>query len=72
MSESNIEQILTLVSLGAFILSGIFFGVISAVLNYHWTRYGIEAVQVKKIKRLYFGVTLALGIFMILTLLAIL
>lgn len=56
MSEGNVGQIIAVVSLGAFILLGILFGVVSAVLNYHWTRYGIEQSQVKKIKSLYFGI----------------
>lgn len=72
MDKREIHQILTAIALVSFMFIAMFFTVVSIVLNYHWTKYGIEAGQIKKIKRLYFGIALTLGILMILMLLAIL
>jgi len=65
MSEGNVEQIIAVISLSAFILLGILFGVVSTVLNYHWMRYGIEQGQVKKVKSLYFGIAGILFLIMV-------
>lgn len=66
---TDIDKILAFSAIAVFILVVIFGGVISVVLNYHWTRYGIEQSQIKKIKSLYFGVAGVLFIIMTATLL---
>ena len=42
-----------LIFLGVFL----FFGIISVILNYHWTQYGIDTRRLAKIRRIYFGVS---------------
>lgn len=42
-----------LVFLGALLI----FGIISVILNYHWTQYGINKEKLVKIRRIYFGVS---------------
>ncbi len=72
MTTEELNTVLTVKALVSFILLGVFFGVVSAALNYHWKKYGIEGKQIKKIKRLYFGFALFMGIVMLLALIVIL
>jgi len=72
MTAEELNKVLTAIALVSFILFGVFFSVVSAVLNYHWKKYGIEGERIKKVKRLYFGFALLMGIVMILALIVIL
>lgn len=51
--SAYIEPAMFLAFLGALL----FFGIISIVLNYHWTRYGINKERLSKIRGIYFGVS---------------
>jgi len=47
----------------------VFFILITIILNYHWTRYGVDPEQLKRIRIIYFGVSiLLLGIMALLAL----
>lgn len=60
----NIDKLITIgVTLTLVAVTTLWF-VVSFVLKYHWTRYGIEQSQVKKIKSLYFGISLILFLIM--------
>ena len=60
MTGENINQILIAVATAALAFIAILFVVISIVLNYHWTRYGTKESSIKRIKRIYVGVSAAL------------
>ena len=51
--SAYIEPAMFLAFLGALL----FFGIISVVLNYHWTQYGINKERLSKIRGIYFGVS---------------
>lgn len=44
------------------------FAVVSSVLHYHWTRYGISEKSISKIKKIYFGVSSFLILLMVMSL----
>ena len=56
----------------AFLVLLIFFIVISIILNYHWTRYGIEEKNIQTVRMWYFGFSLILFFGMAISLLIIL
>ncbi|MBZ1348854.1 MAG: hypothetical protein KY053_01300 [Candidatus Liptonbacteria bacterium] len=53
------HEILTIAIPLIFLIALIFWGVISAVLNHHWTRYGLNAKKIKIIQKIYFGLSVA-------------
>lgn len=53
MEKSTLKAIIPVF----FLISIIAFIVISVVLNYHWTRYGITKDGVKKLRKVYYGVS---------------
>ena len=44
----------------SFLAVAAFFGIISVILNYHWTRYGVRKERIRLIRQIYFGVSIAL------------
>ena len=58
--------------LGWIIFGGIlvFFIIISIILNYHWTKYGVHPRRLKFVKAIYFGVSaislITMGVFLFL------
>ncbi len=71
-SEKVISNFLQPVILFTFLGVLLFFVIMSAILNFHWTQYGIDTAQLSKIRRVYFGVSgillMAITIFMLLAL----
>jgi len=61
----NIDNLLVLGATLVLVAIVVMWSVLSFVLNYHWTRYGIEPRQVKKIKQIYLTVSVTLMILMI-------
>jgi len=68
------ERIMNYAALDKFIVPAVwivfagmcvFFIVISLILNYHWTRYGVSAARLTRIRVVYFSVSavLTLGMF---------
>jgi len=51
------EPILKIIAIVVFLLLLIFFTIISIILNYHWSRYGIDKKRIKKVKIIYFGIS---------------
>lgn len=63
----NVNKILTIGATVIIILLAIGFSILSIILNYHWTNYGIEISQVKKIKRIYAVIALLLFLIVIIS-----
>ena len=64
-----------LLSAAALIIIFVFivaFAILSAVLNYHWTHYGISAKNIEKVRFWYFGISFFLFAVMVISLMAIL
>lgn len=60
MADANVGQILIVVATAALAFITILFVVISIILNYHWTNYGTRTLSIKRIKRIYIGVSVVL------------
>lgn len=60
MNNDALNQFLYVGSFVVFLVLILLFATISAILNYHWVRYEISAENVKKIRLLYFGISLIL------------
>ncbi len=56
-STEIISKFMPPAMLAVFLGTLIFFGIISVILNYHWTSYGINSKQLTRIRRVYFGVS---------------
>ncbi|MBT9169087.1 MAG: hypothetical protein DDT19_02439 [Syntrophomonadaceae bacterium] len=54
---SDFNQIINVVVVLTLIAVVVSFIIISVVLNYHWSRYGISADKIKRVKRIYFGIS---------------
>lgn len=67
MSLELTRQTAELIAMGAFGLVLPVFVIISVILNYHWTRYGISLGQIRKVRAIYFGVSgiLLVGMFIV-------
>jgi len=61
----EVENIVPAIALGAFGVALLFFLILSWVLNYHWSRYGITSRELKLARRIYFGVSFALIIILV-------
>lgn len=54
MEEAAVRHILRAILPVIFLLVIIFFVILSAFLNYHWTRFEIATEQARKVRRIYF------------------
>jgi uncharacterized BrkB/YihY/UPF0761 family membrane protein len=68
----NIDKFIVIGATLVLVVVIVLWSVLSFVLNYHWSRYGIEREQVKKVKLMYLTVSVTLMIFMIVSYLSIL
>jgi len=61
------RQTAQLISIGTFGLVLLVFVIISVILNYHWTHYGISLGQIGRVRVIYFGVSsiLFVGMFVV-------
>ena len=60
MENEIVNQVLEPLSGIVFLVFLLIFIVVSVVLNYHWTHYGISADKIKKIRLWYFTVSAVL------------
>ena len=70
-NAENFSELIQLISWGIFACVFLFFTVISIILNYHWTKYGVHPRRLKLVKTIYFGVSAILLITMAMFLLSI-
>lgn len=64
----QIHQLASLISFILFIIITLVFILLSLVLNYHWTRYGIHENTIRKVRKLYFGLAIILWFLMLISL----
>lgn len=70
IQNTEITQILHILTPIAFLVLFLFFIVLSIILNYHWTRYGVAKKSIGKIRLWYFGFSLILFFIMAISLIA--
>lgn len=56
MEEAVVRNVLRAVIPIVFLGALLFFVILSALLNYHWTRFEITAERARRIKKLFFSV----------------
>jgi hypothetical protein len=57
MNGATINQLLPAAIAAVFALVVVVFIVMSIVLDYHWTEYGVQRERLKKIRTVYFSVS---------------
>ncbi len=60
------QQLVLLILAGTWAGILIGFGIISTILNYHWTRYEVKSERLRRIRSVYFSIS-----FFLLTLMAV-
>jgi len=64
MESEIINQLLKPVSGILFLILVLIFVIVSIVLNYHWTNYGVTADKIRKVRTWYFSVSAVLLLIM--------
>lgn len=57
------EEVGGLLRTGGWALFGavtLFFAIVSVILNYHWTHYGVYPKELRRVRLIYFGVSAVL------------
>ncbi|MBZ1345392.1 MAG: hypothetical protein KY055_02030 [Candidatus Nealsonbacteria bacterium] len=57
MEQIVIPPIISTILPVAFLISLVLGIIISIIFNYHWTRYGIGQEKIKKVRKIFFGVS---------------
>lgn len=57
MEYAVTQPVLVFGAFGVLVIFLAVFGVVSVMLNYHWTHYGVEAQKIKEAQWWYFGVS---------------
>lgn len=58
MEEFITEELVSRAIAIWFLVLSIFFIVMTMILNFHWKQYGITVISLKKLRKIYIGVSL--------------